>query len=68
MKWVLCSTYFEVIVEIAPEMLNDTPIDNNHQEIPSKQIKRENFNHAHYHCRTQEHKGTDNTPPSKYIS
>ena len=54
-EWVFCLTHFEDIVLIAPEMLNDTPIDDNHQEKPTKQIKKEYFNHTHYHCWTHGH-------------
>ena len=55
-EWALCSTYFEDIVLIALEMLNETSIDDNYKGIPLKYIKKEYINHTHYHCKTCGHK------------
>ena len=33
-EWVLFSTHFKDTAFIAPEMLNNTSIDDNYQEIP----------------------------------
>ena len=45
-----------------------TPIDKYYQEISIEQIRKENFNHAHYHCMTHCHRRKDSTPSSEYIS
>ena len=66
-EWVLCSPIFNDTVLTAPERLNDTSINHNYQKISSKQITKESFNHAHYHCRTHGQKRQDSTSPSKYL-
>ena len=52
-EWVLCSPHFDDIILIAPEGLEDTPPDQNYQEILSKQIKIECFSHAHFQVKRQ---------------
>ena len=54
--WVLCSPHFNDSVLIAPEGLNDTHLNKNYQEVPSKQIKKEYFKHEDYHYRIHGHK------------
>ena len=63
-EWILCSPNFNDIVLIAPEGLKDTSIDQNYQEIPSKQFKKEYFNLPNYHCMTCSHGRKDNISPS----
>ena len=56
MKWILCPPQIEDFVLITPEGLNDIPIDSHYQEISSKQVQKEYFNHKHYLCKIHGHK------------
>ena len=42
-EWVLCSPHFDDVLFIAPEGLNDVPINSLYKEIPMKQIKKKYF-------------------------